>query len=655
MMSIIFILLFAACLAGILYYPKTEGRINGIKAVVAGIALLFCGQALVGLVFYLLHISVGLVSVGCVMLLGSVVLWYGIWKKKCTQKLFWRKTDIISALVLGVFVWLVSAHIFGMDLGLQYQSVEAAENFADAMGLVRGQTAEKVGFATVLEALFIQVFAPAFSQAFYFKGYILADISLHLLEVLMFYVVILSFSEKRVVRVWAPILCMAYFWGYPAYNFMAGNYDSWGVRTLLVLLGIYVLRLPVIRNKIRKGTPRKEILSWGIFIAILVAAAFLWSLKGTVETREIYRSMYGDLVFFVPVLLYVCYQTFFRGKTGGLICALSIAMVICTIILYGFWYRGEISNYDYYQNYAILWLLGWLLAVLALDISAENGELPQFFSYAGLVGVLAFLVLSGSAERVAGYDGKYVTKNFFSLYRYNADCILADYGMYRVPESTLELYNEVAEEHKEYPVPILTEDIREQIWYDALTDNDSAAYSLTQYGLPDVLTKLERDNVQAVVVQKDKAEYQEYREYLERCPETATTTAGLYQMPGEDWTDIYGTDIADYDARMELYSYVKEELPGEQIPLMAAKSACIDFILYEDVTGNSSAEFYTWRYHERENVENLNAHGVRYVTLLKEDDYYIGNQMYYGGQEILFENEVGLVVRCVGEEWFLGE
>lgn len=653
--TIIFIILFAACLAGILYYPKTEGRINGIKALVTGTTMLCCGQALTGLVFYRLRIPVGLVSVGCVMLLGSTALWYGIWKKKCRQKLFWRKTDIISVLVLGVFVWLVAAHIFGMDLGLQYQSVEAAENFADAMRLMRGQTAEEAGLATVLETLSVQMFVPVLSQAFYFKGYILGDIFLNLLEVLMLYVVILSFSEKRVVRALAPVFCIAYFWGYPAYNFMMGNYDSWGMRTLLVLLGIYVLRLPVVRSKIGKAAVHKAVLVWGIFIVILAAAVFWRSLSGAVETQEIYRSMYGDLVFFVPVLLYVCYQAFFQGKAGRSICALSIAMIICTIILYGFWYRGQISDYDYYQNYAILWLFGWLSAVLALDSSAENGELPQFFSYAGLIGVLAAVVLSGYAERVAGYDGKYVTKNFFSLYRYNADCILADYGIYRVPESTLEIYNEVVWDYEGYPVPILTEDIKEQIWYDALTDNDSTAYSLTLYGLPDVLAKLEQDNVQAVVMQKDKVEYQEYQEYLKLCPEAASTSAGLYQMPGEDWTDIYGTDIENYEARVELYSYVKEELPGEQVPLMAEKAACLDFILYEDMTGNNSAEFYTWKYHERENVENLNAHGVRCVTLLKEDDYYIGNQMYYGGQEILFENEVGLVVRCVGEEWFLEE
>lgn len=653
--AIIFDLLFVCCLSGIVCYPKVKGRINGAKAIVVGIVVILCGQALFGIVLNSLHVTAGLPGIGVPMLAASVVLWYGIWKKKSIQKVFWRKEDVIGLLVLAIFLWLVSANIFGLDLKLQYPSVQASENFALAMHVVRGQTAQKVGFATIIEALFIQICEPFTTTAMCFKGYILADMFLHLMELWMLYVTIITISRKKIVHLLAPFVCIAYFWGYPAYNYMMGNDDSFAVYSMCILLLVYVVYMPAVRRKLDKEMWIKRALLPAGFALLLVVTAFVRSLDGGMDGREIYASMYADMVFFVPVLLYVCYYALFKGKKGGAVCGLSLVMIVCTVILYVFWYQGKISNYGYYQNYAVLWLFGWLFTVLALSISEENSELPQFFSYAGFVGALALLVISGYAGRIAGYDGSYVTKNFFSLYRYNTDCLLADYGQYRVSDSTLETYQRVMDDYNGESVPILTEDISEQNWYDAITDNDSTAYSLTQYGLPEALERLNQDQVQAVVTQKDSEEYKEYKAYFELCQEEAATDTAIYRMPGEDWTDISEADIEGYEKRMELYNYVKSELSEEQVPLMARKESILDFLLYEKATGNSSAEFYTWKYSERENIQNLNAHGIKYVVLLKNDVYYIGNQMYYDGQDIVFENEAGMVVRCVGEEWFLAE
>lgn len=653
--AVIFCLLFVCCLTGIICYPKSKGKINGIKSLVLGIMVILCGQALAGVLLNTLHIKAGLLGIGVFMLVAAVVLWYGIGKKKCIQKLFWRKEDVIALFLLAVFLWFVSANIFGLDLKLQYSSVRASQNFALAMHMVRGQTARTAGFATIIEALFIQICAPFTTEVMCFKGFILADMFLHLMELWMLYVTITTISQKKIVRLLAPFVCIAYFWGYPAYNYMMGNDDSFAVRSMCILLLVYALYMPAVRRRLDKETWIKRALVPAGSAVLLAVAVFVRSLDGGMDGQEIYASMYADLIFFVPVLLYVCYYALFKGKKGGAVCGLSIVMIVCTIILYVFWYQGKISNYDYYQNYAVLWLFGWLLAVLALAISAENGELPQCFSYAGFVGTLALLVISGYAGRVAGYDGSYVTKNFFSLYRYNTDCLLADYGEYRVSDSTLETYQRVMDDYNGERVPILTEDIGEQNWYDAITDNDSTAYSLTQYGLPEALERLNQNQVQAVVTQKDSEEYKEYKAYFELCQEEAATDAAIYRTSGEDWTDISETSIEGYAERMKLYNYVKAELSEEQVPLMARKESILDFILYKKATGNLSAEFYTWKYSERENIQNLNAHSIKYVVLLKNDTYYIGNQMYYDGQDIVFENEAGMVVRCIGEEWFLAE
>lgn len=60
--SILFAILFLLCLAGIIFYPKTEGKINGCKAAVMGTMAIFCYLALVAFFYHKIKVRVGLVS-----------------------------------------------------------------------------------------------------------------------------------------------------------------------------------------------------------------------------------------------------------------------------------------------------------------------------------------------------------------------------------------------------------------------------------------------------------------------------------------------------------------------------------------------------------------------------------------------------------------
>lgn len=659
MAAIIFGILFAACLTGIVCYPKTAGKINGAKALVAGGMAILCGQAVLGLFLVLLHIRAVLPGIGIAMLLAAAALWYGIRRKGCVQRLFWKSVDIISLLVLAIVVCMVSLHMFGVGLKLQYPGVGASENFLAAMHIVRGEAAENVKATTVIEAVCIRMYASFAKSALYYKGFILAEMFLQLMEVWMLYVVMISLSEKKIVRLLAPVLCIACFMGYPAYNYMMGNDETLIGTSLAILSVVYVLRHSAVQAALKRATARGRALPWVLFGAVLFGVSLAASLAGAKAEREIYASLYGDLIFFVPVVLYVCYYAFFKGKAGRELCGISLAMLGCTAILYVFWYNDRITNYNYYRNYAILWLLGWLLAVLALDISVEMKEAPQFFSYAGLVVILAVLSLSGieeSGQSTTELDGTYAARNLFSLYRYNMDCLSNDYGAYGVSEEFLAACEDVAENYSGEETPLLTEEDDLRMWYDAFTDNDSSSYSLALYGLPEVAGRLETDGIRMIAVTKDTQDYQNYRSYFEQCPASGGNDAVvLYGLPGDDWTDVYAKEDADYEEKLELFTYVKEELEGVQAPLVAGKESCIAFIMYEDVTGMDSAAFYTWEYGVREYIANLELQDVRYVTLLKEDSYYAANGGYYAGQDVVFENDAGMVVRCSGEAWIIGK
>lgn len=655
MLSIIYMILFLGCLGGILYYPKTKGRINGIKAIVMGCMTICCYQALAAWLLNLVHIKVGLLSIGAMTLLLAVLLWVGIWKKKQWQQLFWRISDVVCLLVLIIFVLIISVHIFGVDLQLQYPTSEAASYFTDVMRIVREGSLEGTYFSQLMGVLWIELLAPILPESMYFQAFILADVGMRVLELCMFYVLTVTISDKKMVRYAAPVLGIAYFWGYPAYSYLSEGYLAWSNGVMIAMLMLYVALL--MEKKSISYRAGAILLAAGALVGLTCDRLFLSGVSRMGE-QEIYASMYGDLIFFVPALIYVLYYVLWKKKHAWVIAITSIVATLGTVISYICWYNGMMPKENYYKLYYYLWLLGWLLVTVALDIATETGELVEFFSYAGMIGVLAFIVLSNYDERMIAKtyhtDGDYTTKNFFSLYRYNADMMLVDYEEYQVSEDALAGYEYAIGQQEQ--VPILTEDITTEMWYDALGGEDSAAYSLSQNGLPDVLAILNENGIDKVVVRKDRSEYLEYWNYFDLCEAVfENEDVAVYTKPGNDWRAVYDMEAAEYAQKVELYTYVKDELAGEMVPLMARKPACVDFIMYEDITGNSSMEYYTWNYGERENIENLNAHGVKYVVLLKEDAYYEANHGYYEGQDILFENEAGIVVRCGGEEWFLAE
>ena len=51
MTVVLFVLLFLLCLLGVVLFPKTEGKINGVKALVMGIMLVFCYLSFLAFLF----------------------------------------------------------------------------------------------------------------------------------------------------------------------------------------------------------------------------------------------------------------------------------------------------------------------------------------------------------------------------------------------------------------------------------------------------------------------------------------------------------------------------------------------------------------------------------------------------------------------------
>ena len=170
--------------------------------------------------------------------------------------------------------------------------------------------------------------------------------------------------------------------------------------------------------------------------------------------------------------------------------------------------------------------------------------------------------------------------------------------------------------------------------------------------LMDILVKMDKNGITKIFVDKEDKIYQQYENYFSLCKAVyENERAAILTFPGESWCKILPYVNGYDEGKLELYKYVKKHLKNERVPLMAAKESCLDFIIYRQKTKQKSTDCYTWNFNPKENLDNLNQLGIKYITVLYGDSYYQENQYYLDGQETVFENESGKIIKCAGDSF----
>lgn len=706
------VVLFLVGLAGLLLYPKTEGKLNGLKIIVMGTIALLCYLAFCALVCKILGIFVGLSSTCVSLIFLDVLLWGGILWKREVQRLFWRISDVMGILLCGAFVIAIAMHLFTSGLELQYCNVDAASHFWLATDLIRtGTWSGNIYFSAYVDALIIELFAPLLSPILYFKAFIVADIFMHLLEIWSVYYLMLTISDRKLMQILAPVFAIGYFFGYPAYSFMVGNFVYWSNGVVLLIFTVYVLLLleknrvsyrymvpllllgvyantccnklfvpvntlaaivvsAVLFLKRRKWKlDRKHLvqvlIGAGVAAVVMGGAAFLawgrlisWMGARFAAPGGIYESMYADVIFFLPPVFYVFCQLCRRRRQIVTIGVLSLYMLLVAAAMLCVLIDGGLSIYYYYKIYYNLWLCGWLLVTQAFEIMAERKKLAAFFSYFGMTVLICIITLTDYDGVIAGthpeYNGDYATSQMFSVYRYNMDRWQMDYGVYRISDQTLETFRYVTEEMEPGNVQMITESIDLLMWYQSFKWIYRLDNNILQKELPEVLAYFDSCGVQAAIVPKNDERYWHYLDYIIRCKNVYENDEMIVIRPfGEAWLEIPSDVLVDSEANQELYTYVAEQFPGEVVPLWAGADRYYDYMMYYMATGNEMTRYYPWNSEtEKESAQRLQKDDIRYLIVLKDDVFCEHAYTYFDVEQVVFENEAGkiLAVRQMEEE-----
>lgn len=591
--SFFFMISFLALYAGVLLYKKKE-EAEIIQALVMDFLAIICWGAMWAGIFSIAGIPVNIVSIGIVYLLSSAYFWISIIRNKKVQKYIWSWMDIVIVLVIAGIVMGVAIHFFSGRLELRYWTSDAAVHMISATDVVRKQTVSSMYFAPLYNALIMEVFQPWFHGIEIYKGFMIADITMIVLENIIFYVLVKPYFTKKSHKIMGAVLTLLYFAGYPLHGFIY-TFNYWGIGVLLLAFVMEVLRQYFSKELEKKYCVFALMLgcigvvtSYMMFAPVAFIAVFLclvyYAKKEEGKIFSIPNVMLALKVFLVPCMLalYFCYYQFFVGQELEIGTALNE--------------QGAIYRQLYMD---FVWMIPLVLYVLIYAIKQKKWKVSLIFFFCYAVFTLAVLVLS-QKQKISSY---YYYKMYFPLWLL---CfVISAQGIIQILQKEKEFFYSCA-----------------ALYAGILLLN---------------VTNVEQKIVESpAVLQLENASARVFPLYSENL-----------RYIRLDWSVYqFNQNI------LELYQYVDDNMSEESkdIPLLVAGDAYPYCYWYMAFTGQDVHEYYGWVYDISEMKEKIAQGKMDYVVLLYRSTYYSGNQEYWDTYEKVYNNAEGCILKVSSEE-----
>lgn len=490
--SSIYIIAFLALVAGIYLYKKSKHELYAATWLPICFIAVMGYQAMAAGVLAFAKLPVNLWSVCTVDLLPAVFLWINIIKYKGIQKYKLEKKDFFMLITLVSAMVVFTLRRYGPELLINYNAVDWTQHLLAAQGVISGQKIDAMYYASLHNALLIEISAPLVTAGNCYKIYVLGDVLHLLLAGFMFWGVIRRYATDSFMTVSGIIVTMLYLLGYPANSTLFGF--SYLGMSLTVILYIIAVADCAVRDNM-SGRITVAMLSVGclavfesyaLFVPVIFFGLLLWIfvrqyINGRLITGHTVMVALG--VFLVPVLigLWFTYRGIFvnnPGVTVGtqisleggiyrnlftnflILCPFAVAgavnlikkkencvtlyfMALELLFTFGLFLlalKGKVSGYYYYKNYFMFWIFIFVLAFYGLAVLEKQARLivsSGFIVWLVLVFMFVFNVDVWIQNKNEALYGNADIRPFMDIYACNYDF----FNTSKYDKEKLELYS----------------------------------------------------------------------------------------------------------------------------------------------------------------------------------------------------------------------
>lgn len=688
-----------------------------IDAIIMAPIYLILTIGLIATVFHFTLIPVMLLTVTIALGVVDGGLGYLCYRKK---KLAFRKMDISVREVIGCAVVVLAVLVaciyhFGINLRLQYIDIDSARYLKLAMELRRGHRINGEYLSPLILTLSIQWLEPFVAAVSMYKGMILAHITIQILSGAMFWCLANRLNKGRYPQWVTVVLSLLYVSGFQLYILTYGTFFHWEDGILILMFVIYqvlelheehmqkfyvfsflagifglficypfflvmtgsILLVDVI-SWIRKHLPRSNSKAKKIAAVVLIVLGVLGghfvrqrsaTISGIFENLRTeglaYKEPYMDFIFFLPILIAYAYIIIRNRDTikERTILRMNLSGLVFIVVWFVIYASGHLSNYYYYRNYYILWLLAWLMVAHAIGILKEHGQGILLSTYGVLYGLAvlsSIFVINEKLENINAtmFLEKKTNQTLCPLYTFTYDKLENKVDS-AVSTKMFELYSYVLENLETEEVPMLTSyySVMRSAWYHAITDVDhlNPTYDLRTHKLYWTLRALDERETKYVLYQKDDITWKKYKKPILSQLEVVKSNkeGAILKLPdGMTWMELLNGFTGVPEDELEIIDYIAHCIAPNNLRILAGKKE-IKQSVYTAYFGENTTDYVgvITKGNLLSKLKLLDESETEAVIILKTSEIYLSNKEYWDRQVVVYENDGCLLVGPNSVKW----
>lgn len=549
---------------------KTEEKLEIIKAVTINFVLLFAYNTFVCYILNLINIPITLIILSVINFAISIPLIISIIKTKKIQEYTVSKTNI-AVMILFIIITTIIINInFGNLTKIRYVSMDSREHykagreFSEITNLFK-KTGPNItthsGFmpgAYTNVGIIFKILNPYIGTVELYKAYIIFEAFVYLLIGIVFYMLLEKYCKNINTKIIAIIFGIIYVLGYPLNAWISGfhylmlgilyvetilyivkerediNLDSTLITTFLLNFGLilsyslfcpfvyfaqfiyYIYKYKKHKNKIKLflQTLVTLILPGIIGVTYLIVPS-IGKVGGYIALEGwLYKNLWSNFIFFMPFTIYYIYTNIKNRKLEFDNIMFALLFIFILVLFIGT-KTGKCSEYYFYKNYFIFWIL--------IIYSSTKGmiELLKENKTKFIVNIYTIIYLVIFA--VAMYHNKtYVTSKrndslntTMEIFTFNKTMIVAKEAEF-MKQKELELLKEmenIIEDNwqRENDILLITNP-NEERWIQSLTGYINVLYDDKEYAIKN----LEQENYKYIVTFESKITYENMEQYIKK-------------------------------------------------------------------------------------------------------------------------------------------
>ncbi len=327
--DIVFILIFFLLVIGIMFVKTSESKQSFCKLFILSVWTVICIGAVLAYVMNIIKIPIMLRTMTVAYSFCSALVWSYLLtgRSKRIQKVEFVWSEFFSFVFCSIVWGIVFVKTFGFDLSVAYNGSDASTHFNMAKQILNTHKLNKMYFAALYNSLVMEMLQPFLIRETLYKAFIIADATLNLLNILIFYILASQFTKTDFSKFALKIILVFYFLGWPVWSWIAGGFVYFGTGVTAYMYGVYLLE----RFDKNQYKPSKKyyIILMGITLFCIIQCYLLFS-----------------PIFIFTILIYVLYKV--RGKITkkmiglGFTVLIVIGLITFILIYYGF-FGGDIN------------------------------------------------------------------------------------------------------------------------------------------------------------------------------------------------------------------------------------------------------------------------------------------------------------------------